>query len=285
MVKTRRVIRWIAAAGRVRRRRERIFVSYRSRVWRHSLMAASGVHSGHDAPGAAADGEGGGWLRNAADYAWEFLRRNPDYRTEYANAERGTGAISPRWGLGVPADPTRSARVADVFWRPDVAPAIVLPLEAGRAEPAPIARELRTFGSPKPGQGGAYLRLADGLQVLLRGDARPEGPLVVVLALDADLGLRVRGAQALHQIANGGSAPPSRLKSAQRLRLDRSLRALDGSLRRENYRDIARGLFGPAAVEDEPWKTASLRDVTIRLVRSGRELMRGGYLRLLKGGL
>jgi hypothetical protein len=245
-------------------------------------MAASGVHSGHDALGAAADGEVGGWPRNAADYAWEFLRRNPDYQADYA---QGAGTISPRWGLGVPADPAAPARDAEVFWRPDVAPAIVLPLEAAHTQPAPVARELRAFGPPKAGRGGAYMRLADGLQVLLRGDARPEGPLVVVLALDADFALRVRGAQALHQVTHGAPAPPSRLKPAQRLRLDRSLRALDGSLRRESYRDIARGLFGSAAVEDEPWKTASLRDVTIRLVRSGRELMRGGYLRLLKGGL
>lgn len=250
-------------------------------------MAASGEHSGHDTtgPAAAADGEGAGGLRNAADYAWEFLRRNPDYRADYAQSKNGVGAINARWGLGRPADPAAPARSAEVFWRPDVAPAIVLPLEAGPTDGGPTAGELRTFGPPKSGQGGSYMRLAGGLQVLLRGDARPEGPLVVVLALDADFGLRVRGAQALYQVTTGAAAPPSRLKPAQRLRLDRSLLALDGSLRRENYREIARALFGPGAVEDEPWKTASLRDVTIRLVRTGRELMRGGYLRLLKGGL
>ena len=83
----------------------------------------------------------------------------------------------------------------------------------------------------------------------------------------------------------GGPPPRSRLTAAQRLRLDRSLEALDGSLNRESYRAIAQTLFGVAVVERESWKTSSVRGVTIRLVHAGRSLMRGGYLKLLEGGL
>jgi hypothetical protein len=76
----------------------------------------------------------------------------------------------------------------------------------------------------------------------------------------------------------------TRLTVARRRRLDQALRALDGALEKDSYRTIARSLFGDAAVEREPWKTASVRDATIRLVRTGKELMRGGYLKLLRSG-
>ena len=64
----------------------------------------------------------------------------------------------------------------------------------------------------------------------------------------------------------------------------RSLFALDGSLRAQSYRDIAAGLFGGENLDSDAFKTSSLRDVTIRLVRRGRSLMAGGYLKLLRAG-
>src|ERR1700688_1257136 len=41
-------------------------------------------------------------------------------------------------------------------------------------------------------------------------------------------------------------------------------------------------LFGLRRIEQDAWRTASLRDTTIRLVRDGVRLMRGGYLDLLR---
>lgn len=60
------------------------------------------------------------------------------------------------------------------------------------------------------------------------------------------------------------------------------LRALDGHLGGASYRQIAERLFGKARVAADPWKTASIRDATIRLVRGGVALMRGGYHKFLK---
>ena len=52
----------------------------------------------------------------------------------------------------------------------------------------------------------------------------------------------------------------------------------------ERYRAIAQGLFGEARVPSAAhWKTHDLRARTIRLVRAGLDLMRGGYIRLLSG--
>lgn len=254
-------------------------------------MAASDPLSEQGGPGAgrAAGPAAFGGLHSTADYAWEFLRRNPDYRAEFERCVRGDPAnssvIDTRWGLRFPVDPTLPAGSAEVFWRPEIAPGLVLPLEGdprGRTAPA---RRLPGGGPPKRDRDGMHLRLPNGLQLLLRGDAATEGPLVVVLAFDGDFGLRVRAVQALQRAAEGSVGVRSRLKTAQRQRLERSLRALDGALGQQSYRRIAETVFGAARVEREPWKTASVRAVTIRLVRAGRALMRGGYLDLLKGGL
>jgi hypothetical protein len=253
-------------------------------------MAASDAFSEHGGPDAtraggptALDG-----LRNAADYAWEFLRRNPDYRAEFERCVRtapaNSSAIDARWGLRFPVDPGVPAEAAEVFWRPEIAPSLVLPLEVDPRGAAARARRLPGAGPSKRDQDGLHLRLPNGLQLLLRGDATPEAPLVVVLAFDGDFGLRVRAVQAFQRASDGAVGARSRLKTAQRQRLERSLQALDGALNEQSYRSIAQTVFGAARVEREPWKTASVRAVTIRLVRTGRALMRGGYLDLLKGG-
>ena len=254
-------------------------------------MAASDAHSGHQRPGAprAPGALRAGYRRSVADYAWEFLRRNPDYRADFLRSAAADGpalgAIDPRWGLRFPADPSAPAETAEVFWRPEVAPGVVIPLDADGPGPGRPIPQLAAVGTSRRGEDGLHLRMGSGLQLLLRGEARPEGPLVVVLAFDHDFGLRVRAVQALHRAVAGGHAPASRLTNAQRARLDHSLQALDGSLNREPYRAIAETLFGAAAVEREPWKTSSVRGVTIRLVSTGKALMRGGYLKLLRAGL
>jgi len=75
------------------------------------------------------------------------------------------------------------------------------------------------------------------------------------------------------------------LHSPQRRdRLVSMVRALDGHLAEASYREIAQVLFGARRVEGEMWKTSSLCDRTIRLVKGGLALMRAGYRKLLRGG-
>jgi hypothetical protein len=131
---------------------------------------------------------------------------------------------------------------------------------------------------------GLHLRTDWGLQVLVRGDDQAGGPLIVALAYDEHLRLRVRAVDALERLTAGRPPPKSHLTAAQVQRLHRCLSALDGDLAGESYRDIAARLFGASAVAREPWKTASVR-ASIRLVQAGRALMNGGYLKLLRGGL
>jgi len=126
---------------------------------------------------------------------------------------------------------------------------------------------------------GGYLRLclADP----------PDQPLAVVLPLDDDLPIRASAAlQLWARIVERPTDPgqPSALTRQRRDRLVLILRALDGHLAEASYREIAEVLFGDRRIEREIWKTSSLRDRTIRLVRGGVALMRAGYRRLLRGG-
>lgn len=66
-----------------------------------------------------------------------------------------------------------------------------------------------------------------------------------------------------------------------RKRLFSLLRALEEYLDGASYRQIAADIFGKARIDDAHWKTSSLRDTTIRLVRGGLDMMRGGYRKLL----
>lgn len=246
-------------------------------------MAAPHAISGSDRP--PGGGLGGGWRAflglTVPNLCWEFLRRNPAYQKHFGELARG-GVLDRHWGLSAPADPSLAANAAGVVWRADVAPGLVVPMEnrsLGRRRALPGAAQ-----EPIVGEDGRHLRLPSGLQVQLRGEATPAKPLVVVLVYDIDFNLRVRAVEALRRASLTDTPPRSRLNIAQRERLARCLYALDAWLNAQPYRDIAAGLFGDEDVEGSDFKTSSLRDVTIRLVRRGQSLMAGGYLKLLKAG-
>jgi hypothetical protein len=119
---------------------------------------------------------------------------------------------------------------------------------------------------------------------VLIGGAATATPAAAVIPLDQNFAARADAALRLWQAIGGrslgraaDSLPPSR-----RRRLALVLRALDAHLAGEAYRTIPQGQFGERRVPSgSSWKTHDLRDRTIRLVRTGLHLMRGGYLKLL----
>jgi hypothetical protein len=117
-------------------------------------------------------------------------------------------------------------------------------------------------------------------------DASVDQPLAIVLPLNGDLPTRTAAALRLWGRIGGGAAGPGReplaLTHQYRDRLVLMVRALDGHLAEAPYREIAKELFGARRLEREPWKTSSLRDRTIRLVKGGLALMRAGYRKLLR---
>jgi hypothetical protein len=96
--------------------------------------------------------------------------------------------------------------------------------------------------------------------------------------------LRAHAALRLWRALSGYPPGPDfrELPAQRRDRLIQSLRALDARQNGMSYRTIAAALFGTDRVPTRGWKTHDLRNRTIRLVQSGRALMHGGYLDLLR---
>jgi hypothetical protein len=195
-------------------------------------------------------------------------------------------------GCHFAADPRLGANQAAVFWRPDVLPTVVL------LEPAPESfstawiLDVAQLGNTTAEQSGPDARHLivhnkDGdVRLWLRRSFQNK-PLAVVLPLDDDLPIRAQTALQfwlrVTSRAPGGTREPLALTRQRRDRLVLMLRALDGHLSDASYREVAENLFGGRRVEHEAWKTSSLRDRTIRLVRSSIALMRAGYRKLLRG--
>jgi hypothetical protein len=109
-------------------------------------------------------------------------------------------------------------------------------------------------------------------------------PLLIELPLDANSDIRLQAAHRFWCAIDGRrlGASPLALPPARRRRLALMMRALDASLARHSYREIAEGLFGKERLRGRSWKDSDLRSLTIRLVKNGIALMRGGYRALLR---
>jgi hypothetical protein len=192
-------------------------------------------------------------------------------------------------GFPFAVDPQLTAAEATIFWRSDVLPTVVplVPTSIEGARPLAIeelhARKVEERVSPAGRYVVVHLDSGD-LRLLLTGPA--DQPLAAVLPLDDDLPIRAAAAVRLWarmaQRPSQHEEPPA-LTRQRRDRLVLMVRALDGHLAEASYREIAETLFGTRGIERENWKTSSLRDRTIRLVKGGVDLMRAGYRRLLRG--
>ena len=109
-------------------------------------------------------------------------------------------------------------------------------------------------------------------------------PLSIELPLDANSDIRLQAAHRFWCAIEGRrlGAPPLALSVQRRRRFVLMMRALDARMAGHNYRDIAEVLFGEERVLTRSWKDHDLRSLTIRLVKNGAALMRGGYRALLR---
>jgi hypothetical protein len=160
--------------------------------------------------------------------------------------------------------------------------------------PAPKgAKQAITF-DPSRWRGQFIARQADdGVHALLRGvgadhhiwmpAALAYGQTVAcVVLLDGDTLCGAAAALQFWRDVVGARAAPERHSDQRWGRMGQSLRAYDGHLAGGSYRAIAEEIFGAPRVAAESWRTSSLRDATIRLVRSGAALVSGDYKRLLR---
>ena len=186
-----------------------------------------------------------------------------------------------------PFDPQLQADDAPLVWLPQLDPATVLLVPA--TEPFTGSRSLRSL-TPifrRQANDGEHWIITDSqgrFPLLLSAGIEPDTPVASVIPLDGNFSARADAALRLWRLLTGQRyRPPDPLTRLQRLRLVLALRALDGHLAGATYREIAEVLFGTSRVPTgAPWKTHDLRGRTIRLVRTGLKLMRGGYLDLLR---
>ena len=230
-------------------------------------------------------------------WAWEFLRRNPDYRAAWADvfgqAGRASTLAARRFGLVTLEDPDRTAAEARCLWLPDTS-SLVLPVwaEHRRETAGATPHDLSAW------RARAAVHLIDGavqhvlfaeddrrLQLLAQGELL-FGPVFLttdcVFAPGA-LGRRLLLLRRLSQfIAQGHLVPRLYPPEPRARRLATVLRALDGWLAEASHREIADVIFDHKDVAVE-WgrSTRCLKQAVRRAVRHGRFLMQDGYLSLL----
>lgn len=249
-----------------------------------------------------------------SDWAWEFLRRNRDYRSDwqasvprrlcYVTLKDGTRLLrlrrryprAERWGLYAFADPSVPARRAPTFWHLEALQRIV----RLRAETPP--------GNSKDRQSTKVLSLSDFRVDRVAAIGVDSVPLVLMKGPGSHVAVEISGLAALslpfapvfeigsllnlnaqtellrrlNRFAEQARAPGSRPISAIDERLHQALIALDGSLAGRTYREIAITIYGERRVAED-WQGPSLflKDRMRRLVAKGTELMNGGYRDLL----
>ncbi|HEV2039258.1 MAG TPA: DUF6499 domain-containing protein, partial [Casimicrobiaceae bacterium] len=68
---------------------------------------------------------------DGASLAWEYLRRNLDYRRDWVLFPHDRDCIAQRWQLASLEDPGMDARVVQPLWRPETDLSVRLTADAG----------------------------------------------------------------------------------------------------------------------------------------------------------
>lgn len=219
--------------------------------------------------------------------AWEYLRRNPDYRLDWLRRRRRPDAAQ-RWGLRLLEDPALDARDAHPAWFPDHDAVVQLYPDADPPPDALVFEFWRIPGTKHLMHDGKRLvlmarwpgcclrfALAPGL---VNGTAYAyairacAAPCIRYHALIAQLNTLA----GLPEVAAPVVTTRPRPSAAALLELH-TLQALDATLAGASLHEVAEGLFGADAVVSDWHKDSALRARVRRLVRRGESLMRGGY--------
>jgi len=185
-------------------------------------------------------------------------------------------------------DPAGSSQDQSIFWATEVLPTII-PIVRSTSDSISNVLSLAAMsaGEIRQASDGWYVLLrVGGLEhrLWLREPPATDSAYAAELPFDENFEIRTHAARRLWRSLNGRHAGPTfqEMSPQRRLRLVLALRALDGRLEGNSYRAIAEGLFGAKRIPERAWKTHDLRNRTIRLVRTGFDLMRGGYRELLR---
>lgn len=244
------------------------------------------------------------------EWAWEFLRRNADFRIAWRTAQLEYGLVGydagttmivsqhehpslETWGLLYATAPDQDARMASVFWSPDIYTGVLrltaFPLSA-RIDATPfllrdIACASVLLEIPNAPQHLLFADNGRGLQLVVEG-ADVLRPVRLMTNSAPDVAYAAAQIRALHCFNDLRLTGRLNVSSLQRdpltPRLRHVLRVLDGSLSGASFQDIARAV-SPTDFSTEGWlgRVGGMRDRIRRALRRGCHLMKGGYRTLL----
>ncbi|PZV40546.1 hypothetical protein B5V02_00210 [Mesorhizobium kowhaii] len=141
------------------------------------------------------------------------------------------------------------------------------------------------FGRHRESPQGSYAVHDKGMatQFLLLPGSDETRSLAALIPLDSQMLGRVEALVRFWRGYHKRPVPPdTRITIQQRRRLRLMMQAADGRKNGASYREIATAFYGIDRVGTNPWKTSSLRDTVIGLVKGGSAMIGGGYLQLLR---
>jgi len=222
--------------------------------------------------------------------AWEYLRRNPDYRRDWLRRGVDPIQVAHRWGLRLLEDPKCDARDAQPDWTSDPNHLVhIRPDDDTGGEPHPF-RIWRLPGYKSLIHDGARWVLTCQLaRRILRVAIAPtlEDGMTYAVAVRAGarMALRWRAAETELPLLDTTYTEPiavvAHRPGRNALLHLRALQALDGTLAGASQREVAEVLFGCATVAKHWYDDSDLRAQVRRLIRRGKVFMRGGYRHLV----
>jgi hypothetical protein len=233
------------------------------------------------------------------DLAWEWLRRDPDYRRMAPASGIATGEVTildpapanctARWGCLNMPDAGQPWLEAPLLWSSDVDPSVLNVLALPFSGRASATFDLAIYG--------AMATVVDGgdcQQVLLRegsGAVRLDvlsgslldGPVSLVLSrsgMEENEPALVALRRFLHLRRTGGFPAPAAPVCQRLPRQVQALRVHDALSQGASIRDVGIMLFGGDRVRHE-WADEALKSQCRRLIILAREMVSGGYRTLL----
>jgi hypothetical protein len=230
-----------------------------------------------------------------AGFAWEIVRRNPDYANEYEwlDSKSPTDGgeadkAAKRWGLRILSDPFFSCDQQPIFWLPEVLPTI-LEVQSARQD---LTFDPLDLGPLLNHPDTQIHRICPTDDVVI---ARPDGEyrlwldqenaeaMAIVIPIDRLFEYRTAAAlnfwRALRGLRPGPDPMP--LSDFARGQLILILRLIDAQHDGATEREAAAVILNAKADNRRDWIGSEHRARLKRLLARGSKLLAGGYFQLL----
>lgn len=249
-------------------------------------------------------------------WAWEFVRRNPEFRDEaftHRARDKATGrpSITPccspdgslwlvarrrveaaeRWGLHCFPNPDRNGLEASPFWTADL---IDGELEAFIVPPTGPGYDVLPL-SEIPGRKAMLIHMGERVRMLVAGagygetlasaapEAPPTGDVEVALAVGGTRGFdaHIERLGAFIDYCREPARVAERMRESTARRLTDVLMVLDGVLAGRSYREVAHAFYAADEIAEDWRCDGPIKQRIRRIAARGDKLMRCGYRYLL----